>query len=165
MTPLDVGLCVVVALSAALGLYRGLVRELLALAVWVVAFVAAVLLAEDVAQTLLTGVEGRTVRYASGFTIVFVATIVAGAIVQWLVGRIVATSGLGGVDRLLGLLFGGARGIVAVLVALVALRPFVAGMDAWQESQLVPVLLRFEQDALAFVAVVAGFVSELASGR
>jgi membrane protein required for colicin V production len=165
MTPLDVGLCVVVVLSAVLGLYRGLIRELLALAIWVVAFVAALLLAEEVAQMLLTGVEGRTVRYASGFTIVFVATVIAGAILQWLVARIVATTGLGGADRWLGLLFGGARGIIAVLVALVALRPFVAEMDAWQESQLVPVLLRFEQDVLAFVAAVAGFVSELASGR
>jgi membrane protein required for colicin V production len=165
MTAIDLGLCAAAVLSAVIGLYRGLIREMLSLVTWLAAFVAALLLAEHVAQFLFAGVERRTIGLALGFTVVFVGTLFAGAIVQRLIARLIAGTGLTGTDRILGFLFGGARGALAVLIALVAFRPFVSGYGWWQNSALIPWLLHFEQDVLALIAAATEFVSELASGR
>jgi membrane protein required for colicin V production len=164
MTAVDLGLLSVATLSATIGLYRGLLREVLALVIWLVALIAALMLAAPAARTLFANVENGAVGLALGFIVVFVGSLIVGALLQWLVARLVASTGLGGTDRFLGFVFGGVRGVVAVLIALIALRPFVSGHDWWHDSVLIPWLLQFEQEALAFIGAVTEFVSELASG-
>lgn len=165
MSVVDIFILAAIALSAVIGLFRGLVRELLSLGVWIAAFIAALLFADPVAQSLLAGVENRTVGLALGFSIVFLAVIVVGGILQSVVRRLVAFTGLGGIDRLLGFLFGGVRGTLAVLVASVALRPFVSGHDWWQESLAIHWLMQFEQDVLGGIAALTGYITDLASDR
>ena len=59
--------------------------------------------------------EGDSLRYVTAFTLVFVGTLVIGAMAQWIVSRLVQTTGLSGTDRLLGLLSGGLRGAVVCI--------------------------------------------------
>lgn len=141
----------VVGLSTAIGLIRGFAREVMSVIVWVTAFAAALLLGESVAQLLDLGAGFGT---AAGFALVFVAVLIAGAIVQRMLAKLVRTTGIGGTDRMLGSLFGALRGGLVVLVALIALRPFAETTAWWLESALVPELLAFERDLLDLLHVV-----------
>ena len=140
----------VVGLSTAIGLVRGLAREVMSVIVWGTAFVAALLLGEPVAGLLEIGGSLGT---AAGFAIVFVGVLIAGAVVQRMLAKLVRSTGIGGTDRMLGSLFGAVRGGLVVLVALVALRPFAETSAWWLESALVPELLAFERDVLDLLHV------------
>ena len=132
----------ILLLSLLVGIWRGLVHELMSLAGWVAAFVVAQWLAEGVAGWLPVRREAAAqVRYAVSFVLVFVLTMFAAALLSWLLGKVVATVGLRPVDRSLGGIFGLVRGLVFLLVLAVVVH--LLGMRSqpwWQESRLTPML-------------------------
>ncbi|TXI70355.1 MAG: CvpA family protein [Limnohabitans sp.] len=132
----------ILLLSLVVGAWRGLVHELMSLAGWVAAFVLAQWLADDVARWLPVWREAAVqVRYALSFVLVFVASMLAAAVVSWLLGKVVSTAGLRPVDRSLGGIFGLARGLVVLLVLAVVVH--LVGMRSepwWRESHMTPVL-------------------------
>jgi len=130
---------VVVALLAAsvlLGLWRGLVYEVLSVLNWVAAFVLAQWFAPRAAAMMPLGRAGEAFQYAAGFVVVFIGALFAGGLIAWLISKLVAAVGLRPVDRVLGGAFGLVRGIVAILaIALVA---HLSGLDRglwWTESK------------------------------
>lgn len=131
----------IVALSLALGLWRGVVSELIALAAWVLAFIAALEFGAASGQLAFSGIADPAVRALAGCALVFVAVLVAMSLVRLLVRSMVKALGLTLSDRLLGMFFGLARG-VAIVMALVA----VGGMTAapqqvwWKQAILAPPL-------------------------
>lgn len=112
---LDGALWLVLAFSVVLGALRGLVREVIALASWLLAFVWAQVHAETVAEWLPAGVSVPVVRLAAGFALIFIGVAVAGALLAWVLGRFVQAVGLRPIDRMLGAGFGLARGVVLLL--------------------------------------------------
>ena len=89
--------------SMVMGLWRGLVYEVLSLAGWVAAFVVAQWLAPDVVGWLpLIKDAPNAVQYAVAFAVVFVATVFVAGMVSWLIKKLVETVGLRPVDRTLG---------------------------------------------------------------
>ncbi|MCX8516975.1 MAG: CvpA family protein [Rhodoferax sp.] len=135
LSPLD-WLCVAVLLvSLLVGVWRGLVVEVLSLLSWLAAFVLAQWLAPDVAGKLPMAGAGEAVRYAAGFLLVFVATLIAAALIGWALSRFLSAVGLGIINRLLGALFGALRGVVLILAATVVvnLTPWKAA-PLWQSS-------------------------------
>jgi len=130
---------VVVALLAAsvlLGLWRGLVYEVLSVLNWLAAFVLAQWLAPRAAAMLPLSRAGESVQYAAGFVVVFIAALFAGGLVAWLTSKLVAAVGLRPVDRMLGGMFGVVRGMVAVLaLAVVVHLAGLAGGLWWAESK------------------------------
>ena len=154
---------IVIGASAALGLFRGLLRELVSLAIWVGAFFFSLLFGPLLAEQMAFNV-GPGVKTALGFAAVFVVVLVAGAFLQKMLGAMVEATGLTGTDRTLGLAFGAVRGAVVVIVALIALRPFSEDRAWWSESDVAPFLLAFEGLVMQFVdAIVALFSSGAAS--
>ncbi|MFM8355081.1 MAG: CvpA family protein, partial [Gammaproteobacteria bacterium] len=88
-----------------------------------------------------------------------------GGLVQWALGALVKSTGLSGTDRLLGFVFGGARGVLVCLVGLIALRAFVEQTAWWQSSLIIPELLAFEQALLHALGLIrALFAPGSASG-
>ncbi len=148
-----------------MGLTRGFVREVLSLAIWAIAVMLAVGFSEHVAKMLPARLEGESLRFITAFAVVFVGALVIGAIVQWLLQRLIATTGLSGTDRLLGLLFGGLRGGVVCIVAVIALRPFAVEQSWWQTSRAIPVLSAFESDLLHAVSLAGDMVNRLREKR
>ncbi len=125
----------VLLLSLLIGAWRGLVYELISLASWVAAFVLAQWFAADIAKLLpLTG-AGEGVRYAAGFVLTFVIALIAGSLLAVLVKKLVSSVGLAPVDRVLGAVFGLARGLVVLLViaVVVAMTPLKSALW-WKES-------------------------------
>jgi membrane protein required for colicin V production len=165
MAAIDYVVIAILVVSALIGLVRGVVREVLSLAIWAFAVIFALAFADRLAEALVGRMEGESVRYVAAFAMIFVTTLLVGGIVQWLVMRLVETTGLSGTDRLIGLLFGGLRGAVVCIVAAIALRPFVADQSWWQASRLIPALGKFEADVLTAVSSTSEFVSKLREQR
>ena len=128
--------------SMVVGLWRGLVYEVLSLAGWVAAFVVAQWLAADVVGWLpfIKGAPA-SVQYAVAFAVVFVATVFAAGLVSWLIKKLVETVGLRPVDRTLGGVFGLARGVVLLLALTVVLQLTGLSKDAWWSTAQGPVWL------------------------
>jgi membrane protein required for colicin V production len=144
LTGVDVAMLVVVTVSAVLGLWRGLVREVLSLVAWIAAAVLALALAPRVGALLASHIEQENARFVASFALVFFGTLLAGGLITWLVGKLVDTSGLAGLDRPLGFAFGGLRGAVLCIVAMVMLRPFAAETAWWRSSVVIDQLEPYE---------------------
>ncbi|MGB5832729.1 MAG: CvpA family protein [Thiohalocapsa sp.] len=129
----------IIALSAIIGLARGLIREVIALAVWIVALLAAWMFYVPVAEQLTPWVATPSVRIGAAVLILVLGVLIAGAIVAYLLSVLVDKTGLTGTDRLLGMVFGAGRGavLVALLVFLATLTPLVQD-PWWAESRLLP---------------------------
>ena len=144
----DMVILTLILLSAVIGLFRGLVREVVSLAIWACAIVGAMVFASSVAEYLTAIEASRPIRVAIAFGIVFFGVLIAGGLLQWSLARLIQSTGLGGTDRFLGFVFGALRGGLVVIAALIVARPFAETSDWWQESLLRPELLVFEEDIL-----------------
>lgn len=122
MTLIDVVALVIVGLSVLFGVFRGLMREVLALVAWVAAFLVANLLAPEAARQLPEGMAAE-LRLLAGFVAVFLIVLVVVSVLAILASKLVKGAGLGVEDRVLGGVFGFARGglIVMILVLLAGL--------------------------------------------
>jgi membrane protein required for colicin V production len=130
MQTLDWIFLAVLAFSMVVGLWRGLVFEVLSVANWIAAFVLAQWFAPTAAQHLPMAGATEVVRYAAGFVVVFVAVLFAGGLVAALLKKLVAAVGLSPVDRMLGALFGAVRGAVLLLALAV-----VVSMTPMRDTQ------------------------------
>lgn len=132
---------VVLGGSCLMALFRGLVREALSLANWVVAALVARGGSGLVSQWLSQWIDTPSIRYVIAFAVLMLVSLVIGGILIGLVVRLVRASGLGFADRMLGLMFGLARGVLLVLLGLALVR-FGLPVEEdgwWQASRLVPI--------------------------
>lgn len=136
MTWLDVVIIALIALSAVFGAFRGFVREVLSLAVWVLSFWVASRYAGEGAVYLEEWIPYQDARLVATFVALFFAVLIVGMVINRMVCKLVRASGISG-DRTLGAAFGLLRGvvIVAVLVMVVAITP-LADDEAWTQSLL-----------------------------
>ncbi len=142
----DIAILVIIALSVLIGAVRGFLGEVFALAVWAAAFVAAFMFGPQVAGWFGNAIELPSARIALAYAGVFIAVLVVGGVLGWLLSRLVKGTGLSGTDRVLGLVFGLGRGaaVVVALVLLLGFTPFTRD-PWWQQSRLLPT---FERVAL-----------------
>ena len=127
----------IIALSSVISLIRGFVREALSLAVWILAFFVAWTFFRDLAPHLVW-FSLPSVRLGLALAILFLVTLMVGGLVNYLIGQLVEKTGLTGTDRLIGMLFGAARGVllVTLLILLAGLTPFPED-PWWKSSQLI----------------------------
>ncbi|MGF1644656.1 MAG: CvpA family protein [Thiotrichales bacterium] len=135
----DIVVFAIIGLSLIIGLFRGLIKEAISLATWVAAVWIALVFAAPFASLLPFQVGSQTVQNAIAFLLVFILVLIAGGIVNYLAGQLVDKTGLSGTDRMLGLVFGLARGglLVAVLV-LLAKMTNMPSEPWWQSSLTLP---------------------------
>lgn len=127
MTGFDFAVIVILLGSLLLGLWRGLVYEMLSLLGWPLAFVLSRMFAADVLP-LMPAVQ-ELVRITLAYAAVFIAALVVWGVLVWLASKLIKALGLGWLDRALGSLFGVLRGCLVVL-ALV----WLGGMTALPEQ-------------------------------
>ncbi|MGL5948478.1 MAG: CvpA family protein [Aeromonas sp.] len=139
MVWLDYTLIGIIALSSLFSLARGLVREALSLVIWISAFIIA-------KQNYLwlsgyfTAFNDPSLRSGAAMLALFVASLIAGALVSGMLGQLIKKTGLSSTDRMLGLGFGAVRGVLLCAVLLFAADQFTQlNQDpTWQQSKLVP---------------------------
>ncbi len=138
MNWIDYAMIAVVVLSALVGMARGLIRELLSLGVWIAALVVAWVFHQEAADLLTAQLSPPSLRLAVAFVGLVLATLVLGALLGAVLTMLVDKAGLTGTDRVLGLAFGAARGVIilAMAVFLAALTP-LQDDPRWGESKLI----------------------------
>jgi membrane protein required for colicin V production len=159
---LDLCIIGVMGISGLVGLVRGLVREVFSLAAWAVAIWSGLHYGGQVADYLQNMIPLPSARAAVGFTLVFLVVLMFAGLFGYILARLIETTGLSGVDRLAGLLFGLARGalVVTVLVFLAKETPFPKD-PWWLESRLVPL---FQSMAIWLSQQIPpGYASQLGS--
>jgi membrane protein required for colicin V production len=135
MATLDWVFAAILLLSMAVGLWRGLVFEVLSLAGWLASFVLAQWWAPAVAEWLPLGQWSPPLRHVAGFVVVLVGSLVVAALLARLARKLIEAVGLRPIDRILGAAFGLLRGFVIVLaVAVVAQMTPLRDMQVWSES-------------------------------
>ncbi|HUQ25810.1 MAG TPA: CvpA family protein [Burkholderiales bacterium] len=135
MSVLDLAAIGVIVGSVGFGIWRGFTREVMALAGWILAFLAANTVAGSLGDLLPASIGSPEVRVLIAFVAVFVLTLIAAAIVGLIVSKFLKAAGLSGVDRTLGGLFGLARGVVILLAfAIVAGLTAMPRLAFWKES-------------------------------
>ena len=144
MTLFDLVVVTIVGLSVLLSLIRGLVREVLALAAWLVAFLAANFLAGEVAAWIADAIPNEQLRLLAGFVTVFVVVLIAASTLAILASKLVKSAGLGLEDRLLGGVFGLARGMLVVMIlVLLAGLTSLPRQPVWRNAMLSDPLVAF----------------------
>ena len=130
---------------------------------WVVAFLVAMTFRDALAVLLVEHIATPSLRDMVAFAILFAATLVVGAMVNYLLAELVRMTGLSGTDRLFGMLFGFVRGFIVVMAVLLFVPPVVAiDQDLWwKQSIIIPQLMEFEGWCRLALDEFMGFMSQL----
>jgi membrane protein required for colicin V production len=132
----DYAILAVIAISVLVGALRGFIKEVFSLLVWSAAFLIAYYFAADVADLMEDAVTLPSARTAMGFVGLFVAVLLVGGLMNYLLGRLVESTGLTGTDRLLGGVFGAARGLVLIIAVLLVAGFTPIPADPWWKESL-----------------------------
>ncbi len=139
MTAFDYVLLVLLVGSMLISLTRGLVREIISLASWILAFYVAINYSEMFSPWLSGMISGETTRIIIAFVVLFLATRIAMVFLARLVSLVLQASGLTFMDRLLGALFGLARGaLIALALVLVCGMTRIPQQPFWQNAMFSP---------------------------
>ena len=141
MNEVDTAILVVTVLSFIFGLWRGLVNEVLSLVTWIAALLVARVYSEYLAGLLVNFLENDSVRYVTAFALIFVIVMMLGTLLNRMLSKLLTITGFKFVDRLLGGVFGIARGLIIVLFVVFISSVFVSQTEQWQQSVLMPYAL------------------------
>ena len=134
----DIVILIITVLSSVFGLWRGLIKEVLSLLTWIAALLVSRVYSEPLAGLMTGMIQNDGIRYVSAFAILFVIVMMLGTFLNFLMSKLLNVTGLKLADRLLGAVFGVARGVIIVLVILFVTSVFVSETELWQKSQLIP---------------------------
>ncbi|BAO44220.1 membrane protein required for colicin V production [Thiolapillus brandeum] len=129
----------IIGLSALFSLWRGFIREAFSLAVWILAFWVSWTFFRDLSLHMEAYIQTPSVRLGVAFALLMILSLTLGGLINYLVIRLIKSTGLSGSDRFIGMFFGIARGVVlvSVLVLLAGLTPLPQD-PWWNDSVLIP---------------------------
>lgn len=158
MTIFDYLVLFVLICSVVISMLRGLVKEILSLLGWIVAFVVANAWGGTLAQWLPDAIPGSTARLIVGFIALFIGVRILMGLLAMALDAVIKAAGLTLADRGLGGLFGLARGLLIVLAAVL-----LCGMTAmpqqpfWKQALLSPLA---ETAAMTVVPFLPGELAQ-----
>ena len=132
----DAIILAIIGLSALISLFRGFVREALSLVSWLLAFWIAFKFCHPVAELLEKYIHSPTLRLMAAFAALFFIVLILCSIVNFLISKLVDKTGLSGTDRLLGVVFGLARGVLLVAALLLVARLTPMTQEIWWQQSL-----------------------------
>lgn len=136
MSIVDYAIIGVVLVSTLISLVRGFVKEVLSLLTWIAAFVIAMGFSQPAATFVPKAVDIPSARVALAFLVLFVAVLIIGGIINWIISTLVNKTGLSGTDRSVGMVFGLARGVFIVSVLVLLAELTAMPREAWWQSSV-----------------------------
>jgi membrane protein required for colicin V production len=131
ITVLDVVVIVVVLISAILAMVRGFVREVLSVASWAAAAAAAYFLYKPIVPLVKPYIENETVAIIVAAAAIFFIALIVASYITMKISDFVIDSRVGALDRAFGFLFGAARGLLLVVIALLFFGWLVQHPPTW----------------------------------
>ena len=150
----DYAILAIVFLSTIISLSRGFFREAFSLATWILAFWVAFKFSGAVSLYLIAYIKPATLSIIAAFAIIFIATIIIGGLLNFLLSQIIVSTGLSGSDRALGVVFGLARGVLLIGVVLLFMTMTSFPQESWWKNSVI--IPQFK----GFVTWLAGFLPQ-----
>jgi membrane protein required for colicin V production len=145
LNEIDYGIITIIGVSVLFGLLRGFVREAMSLMTWIVAGILGTLYCDEVGA-LFTGISIVGVRLLLAFILIVLVTLIVGGIASHLISKVIKSTKFSITDRIIGILFGLARGVAIIAIIVLIVQPSVVSKkEVWKTSVLVP---DFEPTAL-----------------
>lgn len=138
MNWVDLTILTITGVSCLFGLWRGFVREVLSLLAWIAALLVASYYSSHLAPVFAGFIDNGTIRYVLAFAILCLVTLLLGGLINHFMSKLIRFAGLQVTDRLLGSVFGIARGVIIVAIAVFFASAFYAEEPWWQASVLMP---------------------------
>ncbi|MES2661690.1 MAG: CvpA family protein [Pseudomonadota bacterium] len=142
----DLAIIAIFIISTIISLWRGFLKELLSLLVWVAAFVIAQFMSPFLYEPLSTYVQPPILARMVSYIVLFFTTLLLGSLVTRLLLSLLSGAGLSVIDRMLGVVFGLARAGIIITVIFTIVRFFQFDqLPLFQESILLPYFDDFER--------------------
>ncbi|AFI84838.1 MULTISPECIES: CvpA family protein [Methylophaga] len=138
----------IILISSGISIVRGFIKEVLSLISWIVAIWVAFMFFANFASLLTPYIDTATLRLFIAFFVLFVVTLILGALVNHLISQLVEKTGLSGTDRALGVIFGILRGVAIVTILVLAAGVTPMPSDSWWQNSL---LLQHFEDLAVWV--------------
>ncbi|NDH09582.1 MAG: CvpA family protein [Gammaproteobacteria bacterium] len=132
LTGVDFAILSIIAVSVVTGLFRGVVKEVMALSIWVLALWIASHYSYTLAHYLKPYIQQTEIRAIAAFVAVTLLILLAGGLLNTVMSFVIVRSGLSSTDRLLGMVFGWGRGVM-----IIALMMMVAQMSGFSDKNYV----------------------------
>ncbi|CAM1642093.1 CvpA family protein [Bartonella apihabitans] len=129
MTALDGLVIVVILFSAFLAMVRGFSREVLSLASWVIAAIAAVLLYKNLLPFVEAYLSNKTIALIASLAIIFVIVFIIVSIITMKIADVIIDSRIGALDRTVGFIFGVVRGLFIMVIAMLLVNQLIKPED------------------------------------
>lgn len=155
----DLAIIAIIGLSVLTGLFRGFVKELVALCVWILAIWLGFNYSQSLDPWLQSYIQEQSARNAVAFVIIMFATLFAGGVVNALLSFILKRAGLSGTDRTLGMGFGFLRGVFIVALLMVAVK--MTSLPYQQYSQNSSLYARFDPVVSLIYAHLPEFITQM----
>lgn len=133
----DIAIGVLIGLSTVIGIYRGLLREVLTLLVWILGGYFALMYGQEAGDTLSIATSAK-LNYWIGVAVIFFAIIIVGFVFKGIVCRLFKFTGAKPFDRLAGAIFGALRGSLIVVFVLVIGSTIMEKQTWYKQSILIP---------------------------
>jgi membrane protein required for colicin V production len=147
VTSFDYIVLATLGVSAFLGLLRGLVKEILSLIAYMVAFVAAIWWGPRVTGWVAPYIDNGLLRTAAAYAAVFIVVLLLVGLVNVTLGTLIRKTGLTPADHGLGALFGLLRGLLIVLILVAAAGYTELPKEPWwRDAQLSHAAVRGVQE-------------------
>jgi membrane protein required for colicin V production len=160
MNWLDFVILGVISLSALISLVRGFAKEAMSLVIWFGAFFIASQYYAKLA-VYFSNIKDEMFRNGAAIAALFIATLIVGALINYVIGQLVDKTGLSGTDRILGVVFGALRGVLIISAVLFFIDTFTTlnASDWWKASELVPHFKLVIQPFFEHIEATSSFLS------
>lgn len=133
---------IIVLVSAIFGIMRGGVAELLATSTWFIALFIMRQYSSQIEAILPSMISNQILRSLLSYVIAFVGVAIVITIIKLIFHKIIKNLGLGGLNYLIGALFGVVRGLIISALIIVVIEVFhFDAQQSWRSSLISPLLV------------------------
>jgi membrane protein required for colicin V production len=138
---LDIGIVVIISLTALVGMVQGFVWMTIFLVTWVAAIFLSFTYSSELAKNLPFNLSNEVIQTGLAVLLIFLGVLLIGALINFLFGKAIHAIGIGAVDRIFGAVLGIGLGvlILSLLTILSGMTP-LPDQKLWKTSTLVPKL-------------------------
>lgn len=153
----DIATFAVIAVCIVMSMMRGVIAEVGSAASWIVAFFFAKLFAVPFAEIAFSSFQPRLFALALSFVTLFVLACLIQKFIRSLLTGAVSAVGLGFANRILGGVFGAAKGVLIVtLLVMLASKTDLPDTEEWQDSYSIPAFETLAQTVLWYAGRTGG---------